>query len=200
MDKHRELHDMLVTQGAGVEKWKPVEGYEGYYEVSNHGRLKMLPAMRKDGKQRPERIIHGCKNSRGYMTCRLYSPRMEKSRTIHSIVAVAWCPKQDYQTEVNHRDLDKTNNHPDNLEWCSRTENNQHAARNGHHNTAILNPVIVRIIRRCLQFGMRQKDIGKAFGVPQNTISNVSTGSRWSHVRHQGELHAAVKPEARDGK
>lgn len=50
---------------------------------------------------------------------------------IHRIVAKAFIPNPEGKLTVNHIDLDKTNNHVDNLEWVTYAENLKHAADNG---------------------------------------------------------------------
>lgn len=52
-----------------------------------------------------------------------------KVRTIHRIVAQAFIPNPDNKPHVNHKDGNKHNNHADNLEWCTRSENQLHAYR-----------------------------------------------------------------------
>lgn len=60
---------------------------------------------------------------------------------MHRLVAEAYLPplseeEKAIKTQVNHKDLDRTNNTPDNLEWVSPSENSIHSAvaseRNSH--------------------------------------------------------------------
>lgn len=52
---------------------------------------------------------------------------------LHRLVAIAWLENDDYLTKpiVNHIDGDKRNCNVSNLEWCSFTDNNRHAVKNG---------------------------------------------------------------------
>lgn len=50
---------------------------------------------------------------------------------VHRLVAYVHIPNPKGYIEINHIDGDKSNNHKDNLEWCTRAENRQHAVRLG---------------------------------------------------------------------
>lgn len=98
------------------EIWKDVVGYEGLYKVSNLGRIRSLKS---------NKIIKPYKKRNGYL--RAYLSR--KNVYIHRVVAQAFIPNLQNKEEVNHKDLDKTNNNVENLEWCTKRENMQHAVK-----------------------------------------------------------------------
>ena len=102
------------------EIWKPVPGYEEYYEVSNLGRVIRL----KD-----EKIIQGYLNE--YRRIYLHTDNEEKDLAIHRIVAMAFIPNPENKPFVNHIDGNKLNNRADNLEWVTASENMKHAYRIG---------------------------------------------------------------------
>lgn len=65
--------------------------------------------------------VRGSLNSKGYL-------QLPNKVLLHRLVAEAWCPNQSQaRPHVNHKDGNKVNNHPSNLEWCSAAENNAHA-------------------------------------------------------------------------
>jgi len=111
------------------EIWKPVEGYEGRYRVSNHGRIWSTPTYQAD------RLLKPGTQSRGYLTVVLYdgsTPKCPRSFSVHRLVMSAFGGDPDpEQTQINHKDLDKSNNHIDNIEWSTPLANNQHAVANG---------------------------------------------------------------------
>ena len=46
------------------EKWKPIIGYEGLYEISNNGRIKSLNRINEKGRFIRERIMKTPKNGK----------------------------------------------------------------------------------------------------------------------------------------
>ena len=109
------------------EIWKPIPDYEGLYEVSNFGNV------RNNRKQLKFYQINS-----GYLALKLVKDGLRISPLVHRLVALVFCEKQSHQTEVNHIDGNKQNNHYTNLEWCTSSENKQHALTNGMYD-AIFN-------------------------------------------------------------
>lgn len=105
------------------EIWKDVKGLEGKYQVSNFGRVKSLHYNQKNY----SKVLKPQTNRCGYQTVNIG----KKVRTIHRLVAIAFIPNPKELCQVNHKDGNKTNNHVQNLEWCSVSENNLHAYRTG---------------------------------------------------------------------
>ena len=102
------------------EIWKPIEGYEGLYEISSYGRVKSL---------RRNIILIPKKELTGYLRCNLYLNKNMKTVSIHRLVAQAFIPNPDNLPQVNHKDEDKSNNRVDNLEWCTVKYNNDYGTR-----------------------------------------------------------------------
>lgn len=70
----------------------------------------------------------------GYVNVGVYNPRYSKYVVVgvHRLTAFAWKYNPDYTVanQVNHKDGDKLNNGEDNVEWCTQSENIQHALDN----------------------------------------------------------------------
>lgn len=120
------------------EIWKDIEGYEGRYQVSNYGRVKSLeferPTKCNATRITKEKILSKRLDSKGYSFVMLYdgAPNNKaKSYKVHRLVASAFISNKDNKPQVNHKDLNKSNNLVDNLEWVTQSENIQHALRNG---------------------------------------------------------------------
>lgn len=97
------------------EIWKPIEGYPKY-EVSNYGRVASLDYMHT-GKWH---IMKGTKNPDGYLMVKIFDINGKPKRiSIHRLVALTFIPNPNNYPCVNHKDEVKTNNHVDNLEWCT---------------------------------------------------------------------------------
>ena len=106
-----------------IEKFKPVKGYTGIYEISNLGRVKSLSRVieRNDGNTRvtEDRIILPFLTKCGYHQIVLCKDGVRKKHLIHRLVANAFIENPDKLPIINHKDENKLNNRVDNLEWCS---------------------------------------------------------------------------------
>lgn len=115
------------------EEWRPVVGFEGYYEVSNLGRLRTAKHIVEysDGRRRHipggRLISYGKPKPNGYFMKGLWKDGVKKYETIHRIVATAFIPNPDNLEQINHKNGIKTDNRADNLEWVSRKYNAIHA-------------------------------------------------------------------------
>lgn len=108
------------------ENWKPIEGYETMYQVSNLGRVRSIAGLRPCVlKQRYDRG--------GYMRVNLAQDGRKTTHKVHRLVALAFVPIVQGKNQVNHIDADKTNNKASNLEWVTQKENNN----SGTHNKQI---------------------------------------------------------------
>ena len=112
------------------EVWKDIENYEGYYQVSNLGRVKSLSRIMWNGKvwwQSPEKILkERWGNSGHYATVSLRKDGKSKTQTIHRLVANAFVKKVEGKKYINHIDENKANNTANNLEWVTPSENLNH--------------------------------------------------------------------------
>ena len=110
-----------------MEIWKDIQGYEGIYQVSSHGRVKSL----NYNKTGLEGILNPNNNGKGYLQVYLTKNKKSKKVLIHRLVAQAFLYKPIDKNYVNHKDGNKSNNNVNNLEWCTRSENQQHAFDTG---------------------------------------------------------------------
>ena len=109
------------------EIWKDIKGYEGYYQVSDLGRIKSLGKhikCRNDFKRFVEEKIRKClKKSNGYLAISLYKEKKVKTYYVHRIVAETFIENTNNEPTVNHINEIKTDNRAKNLEWMSYSEN-----------------------------------------------------------------------------
>ena len=118
------------------EIWKDIAGYEGYYQVSNLGRVKSLDRyVATTGNPSGERLIKGkikkqtlrcCRGDTGYYYVTLNKNNISKLYLVHRLVAKAFIPNIDHLPCINHKDENKINNCVDNLEWCTIAYNNSY--------------------------------------------------------------------------
>lgn len=114
------------------EIWKNIEGFEGYYQVSNLGRVKSLKRTYYSGshnslKTIDERILSPYRKSSHYFSVKLRIDGICKTHFIHRLVAKTFIPNPENKPEVNHINGDKTDNRVANLEWVTRSQNIRHA-------------------------------------------------------------------------
>ena len=117
------------------EIWKDIPDTDGYYQVSNLGRVKGLKRVIEDCNGRVSRVApeYLCKPqiSEGYYHVNIEYRCKRISTSIHRLVALSFLPNLDNLPEVNHIDGNKLNNVYTNLEWCTRSENRRHAIITG---------------------------------------------------------------------
>jgi NUMOD4 motif/HNH endonuclease len=117
-----------------TERWLPIPGYEGSYEVSTAGRIKSLERYvphAYTGKQLVrEKILIAPPDTKGYPRATLAIDTSKKSWAVHRAVMAAFVPRADWQLmHVNHIDGNTKNNALENLEWCTASENRLHSYR-----------------------------------------------------------------------
>lgn len=103
------------------EIWKDIEGFEGYYQVSNLGNVKSLDRVCWNG-----RYYYPVKScmltptiTEGYLNVQLRKDGKRKFISVHRLVALTFILNPNNYRVVNHKDEIKTNNRVDNLEWCT---------------------------------------------------------------------------------
>lgn len=109
------------------ERWKPIKGFEGLYEISDFGNVKSLD--RKVFYKNRIIITHKgvmlkkYKHKKGYVCVRLSKNGKQKNVLIHRLVAEAFIPNPRNLPCVNHKTECKTFNHYSTLEWCDYSYN-----------------------------------------------------------------------------
>lgn len=120
-----------MNQVSLMEKWKPIQGYEGLYEISNMGNVKSLIGWNGRIYYPRIKLLQQSTTTTGYKKVELSKNGVKKSIKVHRLVATAFIENKDNKPFVNHMDGNRLNNNIDNLEWCTRRENIDHAMRTG---------------------------------------------------------------------
>jgi len=105
-----------------IEEWKDIVNFEGLYQISSFGRLKSF-------KKCPEGYILSITNKTGwYLSVVLCGiGKINESHKMHILVGKYFIPNPENKKYINHKDLNKQNNHKRNLEWNTCSENVNHA-------------------------------------------------------------------------
>lgn len=126
------------------ELWKDIKEFEDLYQVSTYSRVKSKKRENCNNQFGDERILKPYKNDRGYYQIGLHKNGKTYSSRIHILAAQAFIPKATFKympyenkddinlddLEVNHKDENPSNNHINNLEWCTKKYNCNYGTRN----------------------------------------------------------------------
>lgn len=178
-----------------MEIWKAIPGYEGFYEVSNLGRVKSLARMRKGPRvltRVSEKILTPFLHKhKGYVRHSVCLCVEDQRRTcyIHQLVLLAFVGPPPQGEEGRHLDGDGTNNRLANLAYGTHKKNMEDrrdhgtAAKGARHGRALLTEQQARMVKQLATSGeMTQKQIAHKFGIHQTTVSLISTGRNWGHL------------------
>lgn len=127
------------------ERWLPIIGYEGLYEVSDLGRVRSLDrivssitrgsylkhgqVLKLQTTHDGYHVVHLCKNGREL-----------RQRVNRLVLTIFFSPPPFSGAIANHKNSNRKDNHIDNLEWCSIGENNRHAILYGNSKPWINSP------------------------------------------------------------
>lgn len=163
------------------EFWKQSIEYDRY-EVSNKGRIR---------NKNTGVLLSGHTNHDGYLTTKMtYYKYKYHSRFIHRIVAKTWILNPNNYLEINHKDGNKLNNSMNNLEWCNRLHNVQHANKTGlsvyltgtSHGSSKFTIDQINEFFNLRKLGYNYSKIARIFNVTHSTIRNIILRKGWKHL------------------
>lgn len=175
------------------EIWKDIPGYEGFYQVSNHGRVKSLARKNAVGHNLKEKVLSSSGTT--YIHVALCKNGNKFPIGMHQLVAKAFIPNPNNLPFINHIDSDPTNNHVSNLEWCTPQHNVIHGFKAGgrlpsgaallkgsKNPTAKLTSNDVRLIRVKHKYGTSALDLSKQFSVDRSIVYKIVKRKIWNHI------------------
>ena len=176
-----------------MEIWKDIIEFEGFYQISNLGRVKNLSRNVEScyGTKRTikEKILSPSKDREGYYIVSLSKENKKKTKPIHRLVALSFLDNPMDKKTINHIDGIKTNNKLSNLEWNTHSENSYHSFKIGlrtlkgqsHNRSKLKNEDVIRI--RSNEFeSLTHKQIANIFNVSRVLITNIKLRKVWGHI------------------
>lgn len=157
------------------EKWKPVVGAEGRYEVSNLGRVRSLTRFVRccHGAHRtvPSMILKPGRMSQfGHVSVALGKGN---SRCVHTLVLEAFVGPRPKGFDACHKNGVGGDNRLVNLRWASRSDNNRDITRQGRRQLTLKQAGEILRRRKAGEVG---RSLAKEFDVKENTICNIFKG------------------------
>lgn len=181
-----------------AEVWCEIEGFEGYYSVSNLGRVKSLQrsVWVNPSSQAPcgylrrirERVLRPGVSGDGRHSVTLWKEHEYKICGVHALVMSAFVGPLPVGMERCHNDGDPANNALSNLRYDTAVNNSADKRKHGTHlqgsmlSWAKLDESDIHEIRKAYADGETQQEIADRYGVQQPAVSRVLSGKRWSHV------------------
>ena len=182
-------------------QWKQIEGYVGYYVVSNTGLVKSVPRSVRDRNRRSVRFAGGFRKlqttHQGYKQVSLDKNGVGKKFLVHRLVAMAFIPNPGGKANVNHIDGIKDNNNVENLGWVTSSENRKHAYATGllkapykgkfgkHHNRSKTIYRLDKSGNNIIAIYHGSHEASRKLGISYKLIARVASGERKStHGMH----------------
>jgi len=172
-----------------MEIFKNINNFSRY-EISNYGRLFSLN-YKNSGKRKE---IKPALDDGYYKTMIQRDDKKYITVAIHRLVAEKFLNKKN-NLEVNHVDGNKTNNHVNNLEYCTHSENIKHAykiglekAKRGELNgmSKLIDEQVIEIRKYANKYGYlkNRKELAKKYNVSEATLKDIVSKRRnnWAHI------------------
>jgi len=178
--------------------YKDIKGYEGLYAVDENGNVwsyeKTSPIGNKGAvvKRGGFMLKKHCAKRTTHQKVWLYKDGKRKQHQVHRLVAQAFIPNPENLPLINHKDCDPTNNHVDNLEWCTAKQNSIHAYQNGRwtppnqsgsaNSNAKFTDDDIKQIRKLHESIGSCAEIARQYKVNHKTINQIVNRKRWAHI------------------
>ena len=164
--------------------------YDTYF-ISNKGRVKSKIRTKINSQSCfvGEAIIKPYKNKGGYLSIKLCNNSTTRAFFIHRIVALSFIPNPENKPFINHKDCNKLNNNVENLEWCTRKENMQHASKNNllsdHRGencgmAKLTNEQVISIRNEYVPH--KKLNLAKRYGISTHTLNVLVRRKTWTNI------------------
>lgn len=168
------------------EVWKPVPGYEDFYEVSSIGRVKGKDRIVRHNcggdKKIEGQILSQLTTPNGYNQVFLWKHGKRKIWLVHRLVLHAFVGECPAGMEVRHLNSISTDNRLSNLTYGTHSENTIDTLNLGRGGRQRLNPVLVKEIRKRLCAGETVKILAQDYEVTTKAIYNIKARKTYAWV------------------
>lgn len=181
-----------------MDEWKDVPGFEGYYQASPIGQIRSVDRIIPVASSRQSlggysrvvsgKVLNSSSQKSRYPSVSLWKDHKLSQFQVGRLILTTFVGPCPDGMECCHNDGNPKNSSLENLRWDTPKANNADKKVHGTHlqgsqlKWAKLTEEDVIRIREMHACGMKQKDIGEAYGVLQNTISRIVMKRRWAHV------------------
>mgnify|MGYP001605570292 CR=1 FL=1 len=174
-----------------MENWKPIEGYEGHYDISNYGRVKGYIYWGYKIRKEP-RILNQWPDEKGYLMVNLCKYGKCKTHRVAVLVAKYFIGPRPKGLTINHKDFNKVNNHVSNLEYITNLENLLHGYKHNHnrktrkgegvHLAKFTEKEIHNIRKIHSKNNITFTETAKKYNVHPQTIGKIVRRLTWKHI------------------
>lgn len=172
-----------------MEQWKPIPGYEGYYEISNTGLVRScaryvvkgnFAASFLAGKPKPT-----VKGKNGYMMAQLSKDGVNKTYSVHRLVLRAFIGDPPHKYEACHNNGIRDDNRLENLRWDTRVNNFKDREKHGNTAKGERNgcaKVDTETVKAILADTRSNRQIAKQYGLASVTVDRIKSRQSWAHI------------------
>lgn len=172
-----------------AESWMPVLGFEGFYEVSDLGRVRSLARRvpRLDGRfyTVKNRVLKPARRASGYLHVVIRKDNEPYTRIVHRLVLEAFVGPRPHGMECCHCNGTPHDNRLQNLRWDTPLGNGWDRKSHGTSNQGFSNPksfLTPKQIELIRCAGGTDRQVGERFGVAAETARRIRKRLRWAHV------------------
>jgi hypothetical protein len=169
--------------------WKPIPGWEGWYEVSDRGQVRSVQrrVTLGNGFDRVYQSHHlrQATNRKGYKDVKLSRPSEVWTPKVHRLVLEAFVGPCPDGMECRHLNNDPADNRLENLAWGTKAENGADQSENGlkkgeRQHTAKLSAFQVFMLRERPNYRGIIRDIAEEFGIHRLHAGRIRSGKYWA--------------------
>lgn len=176
-----------MTDPTRTERWLPVPGYEGFYEVSSFGQVKSIRHMTQAG-WRGGKLLTPFPDADGYLRVSLSRYSKVRSYPVHMLVLRTFVREPLPGEQGRHGTDGKLCNNIRNLSWGTPLDNSNDKYRDGtmargeRQGNAKLTEDKVRAIRRRYTAGEAKATLAHYYDISQIHVSRIVLYQSWKHV------------------